>query len=112
MTTPTAASQPPVCSTVITLPVEAIHPDPRNPRLHSKRQIQQIARSIEAFGFNVPILIDRNSQLIAGHGRLEACRLLGWTEVPTIRLEHLSPAQAQAYMIADNRLTENSNWDD
>ena len=112
MTTPTAASQPPVCSTVITLPVEAIHPDPRNPRLHSKRQIQQIARSIEAFGFNVPILIDRNSQLIAGHGRLEACRLLGWTEVPTIRLEHLSPAQAQAYMIADNRLTENSSWDD
>ena len=109
-TTPSPST--PVCSTVTQLPLDAIHPDPRNPRAHSKRQIRQIARSIEAFGFNVPILIDRNSQLIAGHGRLEACRLLGWTEVPTIQLDHLSPAQAQAYMIADNRLTETSTWDD
>ena len=113
MNTSSPLSQiPPICSSVTMLSIESIHPDLRNPRVHSKRQIQQIARSIESFGFNVPILIDRNSQLIAGHGRLEACRLLGWTEVPTIRLEHLSPAQAQAYMIADNRLTENSTWDD
>ena len=102
----------PVCSIVVMLAIDAIHPDPTNPRAHSKRQIKQIARSIEAFGFNVPILIDRDSQLIAGHGRLEACHLLGWTEVPTIRLEHLSLAQAKAFMIADNRLTENSTWDD
>ena len=78
------------------LPLTAIHPDPRNPRLHSKRQIRQIATSIEAFGFNVPILIDRDNQLIAGHGRLEACRLLCWPEVPTIRLDHLTAAQARA----------------
>ena len=102
----------PICSTVTTLAIEAIRPDPRNPRLHPKRQIQQIANSIQAFGFNVPVLVDSNKKLIAGHGRLEACRLLGWTEVPTIQLDHLSPAQAKAYMIADNRLTENSSWDD
>jgi DNA modification methylase len=103
---------PPICSTVLMLAIDAIFPDPTNPRAHSKRQIAQIARSIETFGFNVPVLIDRNQQVIAGHGRLEACRLLGWTEVPTIQLDHLSPAQAKAYMIADNRLTENSTWDD
>ena len=92
--------------------LDAIHPDPRNPRAHSKRQIKQIASSIKTFGFNVPLLVDRDNKLIAGHGRWQACRDLGWTEVPTICLDHLSPAQAQAYMIADNRLTENSNWDD
>jgi DNA modification methylase len=80
--------------------------------LHSEKQIQQIARSIEAFGFNVPVLVNAQSQVIAGHGRLEACQLLGITEVPTIRLEHLTEAQARAFLIADNRLTENAAWDD
>jgi hypothetical protein len=86
--------------------------DPKNPRVHSLRQIRQIARSIEAFGFNVPVLVDSHLKVIAGHGRILACRQLGWCEVPTIRLEHLSEAQARAFMIADNRLTENSTWDD
>jgi DNA modification methylase len=86
--------------------------DPRNPRVHSARQIKQIARSIETFGFNVPVLVDANGNLIAGHGRIQACQLLGWPEVPTICLEHLSEAEARAFMIADNRLTENSNWDE
>ena len=63
-------------------------------------------------GFNVPVLVDRDLKVIAGHGRVLACRLLGWSEVPTIALEHLSEAQARAFMIADNRLTENSVWDD
>ncbi len=93
-------------------PVTGLKPDPRNPRLHSEKQVQQIARSIEAFGFNVPVLINAKSQVIAGHGRLEACQLLGITEVPTIRLEHLTEAQARAFLIADNRLTENAAWDD
>jgi DNA modification methylase len=92
--------------------VESLQPDPRNARIHSKKQVKQIARSIEAFGFNVPILVDRVGKVIAGHGRLLACKDLGWEEVPTIALEHLSEAQAKAYRIADNRLTEISDWDD
>lgn len=94
------------------LPIELIKPDPRNPRIHTDKHIRQIARSIEAFGFNVPILVDRDQRLVAGHGRLEAVKKLGWSEVPTITLEHLTPAQAKAYLIADNRLTDNSTWDD
>lgn len=93
-------------------PIGALELDPRNPRLHTPRQIRQIARSIESFGFNVPILVDARRKVIAGHGRVMACKLLGWSEVPTISLEHLSDAQARAFMIADNRLTENSVWDD
>src|SRR5258708_39625917 len=84
--------------------------DPRNPRVHSPRQIRQIARSIQAFGFNVPILVDSDLQVIAGHGRVLAARQLGLQQRPTIRLEHLTDAQAKAFMIADNRLTENSSW--
>ena len=84
----------------------------RSPRRHSKRQIKQIARSIAAFGFNVPLLIDRDDTIIAGHGRFLACRELGWIEVPTICLSHLSGAQLKAFMIADNRLSELSTWDD
>ena len=70
--------------------IEELKPDPTNPRLHSKKQIRQIANSIAAFGFNVPILIDRDLKVIAGHGRLSACRELGWSEVPTLRLDHLT----------------------
>jgi DNA modification methylase len=97
---------------IVYRPLADIHLDPSNPRAHSKRQVQQIARSIQTFGFNVPVLIDAQGKVIAGHGRILACRELGWTEVPTICLEHLTPAQAKAYMIADNRLTETSTWDD
>jgi DNA modification methylase len=93
-------------------PIGALNVDPRNPRLHSRRHVRQLARSIKAFGFNVPILVDANLNVIAGHGRLLACRELGWTEVPTIRLDHLDEAQKRAFMIADNRLTEISQWDD
>ena len=99
-------------STVIMRKICELKLSPRNPRIHSKRQIRQIARSIKAFGFNVPVLIDASGNVIAGHGRILACTLLGWTEVPTISLDHLSEAQARAFMIADNRLTEISVWDD
>ncbi len=87
-------------------PIHEVKPDPKNPRVHSKKQIRQIAASIEAFGFNVPILTDREGNVVCGHGRLSACRELGWSEVPTLCLDHLTPAQARAFMIADNRLTE------
>jgi DNA modification methylase len=92
------------------LAVADLRPAAENTRLHSDKQVQQIARSIEAFGFNVPVLVDSSSQVVAGHGRLSACNLLGIEEVPVIRLEHLSEHQRRAFMIADNRLTENSEW--
>jgi DNA modification methylase len=97
---------------VIYRSVEELKLDPANPRVHSKKQIRQIGNSIEAFDFNVPILVDRDGKVIAGHGRLLACREIGITEVPTICLDHLTPAQARAFMIADNRLTEIASWDD
>ena len=92
--------------------IEQLTPESANPRLHDKKQVRQIANSIEAFGFNVPILIDREGKVIAGHGRLLACRELGITEVPTLCLDHLTQVQARAFMIADNRLTEIASWDD
>ena len=97
---------------VVYRPIDQLKPDPANPRRHSKKQIRQIANSIQAFGFNVPILIDRDGKIVVGHGRWLGCRLLGITEVPTLCLDHLNPAQARAFMIADNKLTENATWDD
>ena len=91
--------------------IEDLHTDIKNPRRHSKRQTQQIATSIKAFGFNVPFLVDRDLRLIAGHGRLSACQFLNIKRVPTICLEHLTKDQARAFMIADNRLTEIATWD-
>jgi len=86
--------------------------DPRNLRQHSPRQIKQIARSIEAFGFIVPLLIDCRNWIVGGVARYQAARLLGFDVVPVIRLEHLTEAQLKAFRIADNRLSEMSSWDD
>ncbi|MBT5413550.1 MAG: site-specific DNA-methyltransferase [Rhodospirillaceae bacterium] len=83
----------------------------RNPRTHSKKQIRQLADSILTFGWTNPILIDADSRIVAGHGRLEAAKLLGIERVPTIRLDHLSEEQIRAYVIADNRLAEIADWD-
>jgi DNA modification methylase len=93
-------------------PLSALVRDPKNPRYHSPRQIRQIARSIKAFGFAVPILVDRDNKIVAGIGRFLAAESLGYSEIPVVRLEHLTEAQAKAFRIADNRLTENSGWDD
>jgi len=87
-------------------------PDPDNPRKHGRAQIRAIARSIEAFGFNAPILVDKNNKIVAGHGRYEAATLLGIDKVPVILLDHLTPTQAKAYMLADNKLTDRSTWDE
>jgi hypothetical protein len=92
--------------------VSALRPATRNARKHSSRQIQQIARSIGAFGFNVPILVDAAGLVLAGHGRLMAAKQLGLIEIPVMVLDYLSPAQAKAFAIADNRLAETSTWDD
>ena len=93
------------------LPLDQIRPDPTNPRLHGKRHVRQLAKSIEAFGFNAPILVDGEKQIVAGHGRHAAAVLLGLPRLPTICLGHLSPEQRRAYMVADNRLGDLSKWD-
>jgi len=92
-------------------PIHALSPQDRNARTHSKRQIRQIANSIRQFGFNNPILTDDNLHIIAGHGRVEAAKLLGEATVPTVRLSHLSDAQKRAYLLADNALATRAGWD-
>src|SRR5580700_7369525 len=92
--------------------VERMIPWAKNPRTHSDAQVAQIAASIDEFGFNNPILVDTRAGIIAGHGRLLAARKLRLTEVPVIVLDHLSEAQKRAYIIADNQLALNAEWDD
>ena len=91
--------------------IDALIPYARNSRTHSDAQVAQIASSIKEFGFTNPVLIDGGGGIIAGHGRVLAARKLGMSEVPCIRLEHLTDAQKRAYVIADNRLALNSGWD-
>jgi DNA modification methylase len=91
--------------------VEAIKPNARNARTHSKKQIRQIADSIAAFGFLVPILTDQGDRIIAGHGRYAAAVLLGLQEVPVIQVEGLSEAKRRALALADNKIAENAGWD-
>jgi DNA modification methylase len=91
--------------------VNDLIPYAKNARLHDDKQINQIAGSIKEFGFNNPILIDKNNGIIAGHGRVMAARKLGLKEVPTILLDHLSDTQRKAYILADNRIAINSTWD-
>lgn len=86
-------------------------PYANNPRTHSDQQVLQVASSIKEFGFNNPILIDEHNGIIAGHGRLAAAQKLDLKLVPTITLAGLSEAQRKAYVIADNKLTENGGWD-
>jgi DNA modification methylase len=91
--------------------ITAIQPAARNPRTHSPAQIAQIARSITAFGWTNPVLIDEHARIIAGHGRVAAAQQLGIAEVPTITLAGLSAAQVRALVIADNQLALNAGWD-
>jgi len=95
-----------------TVPVEAITPASRNARRHTKAQIEQIAQSIKRFGFINPVLVDRDGKIVAGHGRFEAAKSLGRSTVPTLRIEHLSPAELRAYALADNQLAALAGWDD
>ena len=97
--------------TIHTANLGDLKPYPRNARTHSKHQIKQIADSINEFGWTVPILVDSAGVIIAGHARVEAAKLLGLHEVPTILVDHLNEAQKRAYIIADNKLSENADWD-
>lgn len=91
--------------------VSTLRPYGRNARTHSKKQVKQIATSIERFGFVNPVLIGDDGSVVAGHGRLEAARLLGIDKVPTIRLSHMSEVERRAYVLADNKLALNAGWD-
>ena len=97
--------------TVVYRPTGSLVPDPRNARTHPKRQIEQIAASIRAFGFSNPILADPEGRLIAGHGRLLAAKQIGLAEVPVIELAGLSEAQKKALRLADNKIALNAGWD-
>ena len=92
-------------------PVATLTPYEGNARTHSRVQIRKIAESISAFGFVNPILTGDDGQIIAGHGRLAAAKLLGLETVPVLAVSHLTPAQRRAYVMADNRLAEEAGWD-
>jgi DNA modification methylase len=97
--------------TIERVPIAGLRPHPGNARTHSKKQVRQIADSIRRFGFTNPVLIAEDGSIIAGHGRVEAARLLGLDSVPTVRLAHLNAAQRRAYVLADNKLALNAGWD-
>ncbi len=91
--------------------VETLIPYAKNARTHSDEQVAQIAGSIKEFGFNNPVLLDKDNSIIAGHGRLMAARKLGMDKVPVVQLGHMTEAQRKAYVLADNRIALNSGWD-
>src|SRR4051812_19063626 len=93
------------------LALSDLKPDPRNARLHSQKQVHQIAASIREFGFNIPVLADMSNVIIAGHGRVQAARNLGMETVPVLRIEHLTDAQKRAFALADNKIALNADWD-
>jgi ParB-like chromosome segregation protein Spo0J len=90
--------------------IKKLIPYARNSRTHSDIQVSQIAASIKEFGFTNPVLISDTYDIIAGHGRVLAAKKLGWDTVPCIRLDHLSDTQRKAYVIADNSIALNSDW--
>ena len=91
--------------------VARLRPYASNARTHSKKQIRQIGASIRKFGFTSPVLIGDDDEIIAGHGRVEAAKLIGLQSVPAVRLSHLDAAQRRAYVLADNKLALNAGWD-
>jgi DNA modification methylase len=91
--------------------VDKLIPYAKNARTHSDEQVAQIAGSIKEFGFNNPVLVDKDNSVIAGHGRLMAARKLGMDKVPVVELDHLTESQRKAYVLADNRIALNSGWD-
>ncbi len=91
--------------------INSLKPYPGNPRTHPKKQIRQIARSIEEYGFTNPILVDGTDWIIAGHARFEAAKLLGLEKIPTIQIDHPNEEQKRALRIADNKIAENAAWD-
>ena len=94
------------------LEISALKPNPRNARKHPQKQIAKLAANMKRFGFPVPVLIDQNNMLVAGHGRLEAAKQIGLTHIPAVRKSFASAEERSAYALADNRLAELSTWDE
>ena len=92
--------------------IDKLIPYARNARLHSKEQIKQLRASLREFGFVNPCIIDKDYNIIAGHGRVMAAKEEGISEIPCVFAEHLTDAQKRAYILADNRLALNAGWDD
>jgi hypothetical protein len=93
------------------LPIESLHPNPRNARTHSRKQLKKIAASIRNCGFIGAIIVDDKGMILAGHGRWLAAQMVGHAEVPTVTIDHLSAARKRAYVLADNRIAEQAGWD-
>ena len=106
------ASIPGTSLTVVWRRVGELMTGPENPGAYSREQILRLAKGIAIFGLHVPILIGQGSRIIAGYGRLLAARELGWSEVPTVLLDQLSPEQAHAFKRADDRCAETPSWDE
>ncbi|MDP6952626.1 MAG: ParB/Srx family N-terminal domain-containing protein [Alphaproteobacteria bacterium] len=94
------------------IPPQQLRSWTRNARTHSKKQVRQIAESIRIFGFTNPVLIDEDGTILAGHGRVEAAKLLKSETVPCLRLGQMTAAQKRAYVLADNKLALNAGWDE
>lgn len=95
---------------VVDKPLSILNPYPGNARLHTKKQLLKLRDTVSAIGWITPIIIDENNTILAGHGRVEAAKLAGWTHVPTMQIDDLSEAEKKAYVIADNRLGDESNF--
>jgi ParB-like chromosome segregation protein Spo0J len=96
---------------VSSVAIRLLRTHPQNARTHSKKQTQLIATSIRQFGFLSPIIADEQGVILAGHGRVEAAKLIGLTYVPVVRVDQLSPYQKRAYVLADNKIAEQAGWD-
>lgn len=92
--------------------VSRLKPWAKNARTHSKKQIRQVADSIETFGFTNPVLIDAGHHILAGHARVEAAKTIGLDRVPCVCLDYMTPEQKRAYVLADNKLAINAGWDE
>jgi ParB-like chromosome segregation protein Spo0J len=93
------------------VPVAALIAYKHNARTHSPKQVQQIANSIKQFRFTNPVLVDAGNRIMAGHGRVEAAKKLGIDKVPIIRIDYLTEEQIRAYILADNKIAANAEWD-
>lgn len=92
--------------------VSSLKPSSSNPRKHGKRQLDKLAKKIQEIGFIVPVLIDENNQIIAGHGRILAAKQVGLKEIPTVQASHLTAEQKRAFIIFDNKIVEEAEWDE